>query len=139
LCQPWLVSPGDDGQYRIMIVSLLIMTSTPVFDRRLLGDPIAQAVKGLNAVIEDDIHPDTKLISMKTKKCETRVVAAARQWTINWTKAETVALEDTFVYVVAPPVKFAIVGDASKPDQAAKLQMLTRAMRTMADLCRPKR
>jgi hypothetical protein len=122
-----------------MIISLLLLTSAPVLAPRITGDPVAVASRGLNAVIEDDIHPDTKLISMKTSKCKTLVVAAARQWTVDWSKAEAVALEDTFVYLLAPPVKFAIVGDASKADQAAKLRALARAMQTMAASCRPAR
>lgn len=120
----------------MMIMSLLLMTATPVMERRVASDPIAKAFAGLRAVIEDDINPDTKIISMKTTGCQTHVVAKARQWTIDWSKAEAVALEDTFVYVVAPPVKFAIVGDASKPDQAAKLRALAVAMREMAERCR---
>jgi hypothetical protein len=115
------------------------MTSTPVLAPRIIGDPVAAASRGLNAVIEDDVNPDTKLLSMKTTGCKTRVVAAAREWTIDWARAKAVTLEDTFVHVVAPPVKFAIVGDASKLDQAAKLRMLTRAMNVMAYYCKPAR
>jgi hypothetical protein len=119
-----------------MMISLLLMTAAPVMERRMVGDPVAKAFAGLNAVIEDDIHSDTKLLSIKTMRCRTRVVAAARAWTIDWSKAEAVVLEDTFIYVLAPPVKFAIVGDASKPDQAAKLRALTVAMQGMAVRCR---
>jgi hypothetical protein len=101
-------------------------------------DPIAQAATGLNAQIEDDIRPsgDTRLVSMTTKGCKTRVVGTKRKWTIDWGKAEMVALEDTFVFVEAPPVKFAIVGDASIPDQAAKLVALNAAMQNAVARCK---
>jgi hypothetical protein len=122
-----------------MMISLLLMTSAPVLAPRVTGDPVAAASRGLNAVIEDDINPDTKLLSMKTTRCKTRVVAVAREWTIDWARAKAIALEDSFVYVLAPPVKFAIVADMNKPDQAAKLRMLTRAMQVMAYYCKPAR
>jgi hypothetical protein len=119
-----------------MIIEMLMMAAAPYVERPMVGDPVAKAIVGLRAVIEDDVHPDTKLISMKSKGCQTLVVAAARKWTIDWSRAEAVSLEDTFVYVMAPPVKFAIVGDASKPNQAAKLRALAVAMQGMAERCR---
>ncbi len=102
------------------------------------ADPIAAAAQGLNAQIEDDMRDggDLRLVSMTTKGCKTRMVSTARRWTINWRKARMVALEDTFVFVEAPPVKLAIVGNASIPAQAAKLAALNAAMQGAAARCR---
>jgi hypothetical protein len=102
------------------------------------ADPIAAAVQGLNAQIEDDVRrgTDLRLISMATKGCKTRILAPTRSWTINWRKAKMVALEDSFVFVEAPPERLAIVGDASIPDQAAKLSALHTAMREAVVRCR---
>ncbi len=102
------------------------------------ADPIAQAAVGLNAQIEDDVRAsgDIRLVSFKTKGCKTRMIGTTRKWTIDWRKADMIALEDTFVFVSAPPVKLAIVGDASIPDQATKLVALNAAMQDAATRCR---
>jgi hypothetical protein len=73
---------------------------------------------------------------MKTKGCKTQIVGTTRKWTIDWRKVKIVALEDTFVFVAAPPVQLAIVGDASIPEQAAKLAALNAAMKQAAARCR---
>ena len=103
-------------------------------------DPTALAAKGLNAVVEDDIGKggDRKLLSVRTKGCTTRVKAKGRSWNIDWTKAEGVAREDTFVFVAAPKVRIAIVGDASIPDQDAKLTALAEAMQAVLARCAQK-
>ena len=117
----------------LCMIALLMMLASP-----LSADPIAQAAVGLNAQIEDDIRPggDIRLVSFQTKGCKTRMIGTTRNWTIDWRKAEMVALEDSFVFVAAPPVKLAIVGDASITDQAAKLAALNAAMQGAAAQCR---
>lgn len=102
-------------------------------------DPIARALEGLVAVVEEDGQPDEPLLGMQTRGCETIVTAAGRRWTIDWRRSEGVALHDTFVFVSAPPVRLAIVGDASRPDQAAKLLALNEAMQAIAGRCRAAR
>ncbi len=108
-------------------------------------DPIAAAASGLTAQIEDDVNPggDMQLVSMKSDGCKTvitgvlppasndpaaNVTANTRTWTIDWAVPGSVAPGDTFIFIDVAPVKIAIVGDASKPDQAAKLSALFAAM-----------
>ena len=100
-------------------------------------DPTALAAKGLNAVVEDDIGKggDRKLLSVRTRGCTTRVKAKGRSWNIDWTKAEGVSREDTFVFVATPAVRIAIVGDASIPDQDAKLTALAEVMQAVLERC----
>ncbi len=114
---------------------LLLIAATP---QSATTDPIAAAASGLTAQIEDDMRPgdDSMLVSMKTKGCKTRMTGTTRKWTIDWRKAEMVSLQDTFVFVSAPPIKLAIVGDASIPDQAAKLAALNAAMQDAATRCK---
>ena len=82
------------------------------------ADPIAAAANGLIAQIEDDVNPggDSMLVSITTANCQSVLVGTTRQWTIDWHKAQMVAPGDTFVFIDVPPVRLAIVGDASKPD-----------------------
>ncbi len=116
-------------------------------------DPIAAAASGLIAQIEDDNNPggDLQLVSMNTNGCTTTITASgnsgtgedtnaetdamseapaakARTWTIDWAVPGSLAPADTFIFIDVAPVKIAIVGDASKPDQAAKLDALFAAM-----------
>jgi hypothetical protein len=115
-----------------MLGLMIILASAP------LADPIADAATGLTAQIEDDVRHkgDSMLVSLRTRGCKTRMVGTKRKWTIDWRNAEGVALGDTFVFVSAPPEKFAIVGDASIPDQAAKLVALTNAMQDALARCK---
>lgn len=46
-----------------------------------------------------------------------------------------VSLQDSFVFVDAPPVRIAIVADASRPDQVARLRALSSAMQKIARRC----
>jgi hypothetical protein len=119
-------------------------------------DPIAAAASGLVAQIEDDNNPggDLRLVSMKTNGCTTTITASGisgtgddvngevdamaenasddaasgRTWTIDWAVPGSLSPADTFIFIEVAPVKIAIVGDASKPDQAAKLSALFAAM-----------
>jgi hypothetical protein len=107
-------------------------------------DPIAAAASGLIAQIEDDANPggDLRLTGMKTDGCTTIISAAGvadpatnapvsslrRDWAINWSVPGSLAPGDTFIFIDVAPVKIAIVGDASQPDQAAKLSALFGAM-----------
>ncbi len=112
----------------------------PVPDAPIVApaDPIAAAANGLIAQIEDDNEAgdDSMLLSITTTDCQSVLVGTSRQWTIDWRKAEMVAPGDTFVFIDVPPVKLAIVGDASKPDQAAKLNALFTAMSDVGMRCR---
>jgi hypothetical protein len=56
------------------------------------------------------------------------VPAQGRTWTIDWAVPGSLSPADTFIFIEVAPVKIAIVGDASKPDQAAKLSALFAAM-----------
>jgi hypothetical protein len=129
-------------------------TQTAVPAAAAPDDPIASAASGLIAQIEDDVNPggDLQLVSMKSDGCKTVITgalatpssdpassdpasgpatgipAATRTWTIDWAVPGSVAPGDTFVFIDVAPVKIAIVGDASKPDQAAKLSALFGAM-----------
>ncbi len=108
-------------------------------DPVVAADPIAAAADGLNAQIEDDVNPgdDSRLVSMKTAGCETLLIGTTRQWTIDWRKTQMVAPGDTFVFIDVPPVKLAIVGDVSIPDQAAKMGAMLNAMLDTAAQCKP--
>lgn len=102
-------------------------------------DPVAMAAAGLVAQIEDDNGgPDTMMTSITSQGCAVEITGKGKNWALDMTKVEALALEDTFVYVAAPPHKLAIVGDASKPDQAAKLKALATALGDIATRCRPK-
>jgi hypothetical protein len=126
--------------YRAMLIPLLLLTATPqaVADGPVITDIIGLAADGLNAQIEDDVNPggDIRLVSMKTTGCKTELIGDTRKWTIDWTKTEMVAPGDTFVFIDVPPVKLAIVGDTSIPDQAAKLGALFRAMLAAEAKCK---
>ena len=124
-----------------MIVALLLLVAQPAAPDAagpVITDTIGLAADGLDAQIEDDVNPggDSLLVSMKTTGCKTELIGSTRQWTIDWRKTEMVAPGDTFVFVDAPPVKLAIVGDASKPDQAAKLSALYAAMSAIGARCK---
>lgn len=101
------------------------------------ADPIAAAARGLAAEIEDDNGPDFAMESIAGRGCTVTIAGHGHRWTIDMTNARAVTLGDTFVYVAAPPVALAIVGDASKPDQAAKLKGLATALTDLAARCRP--
>lgn len=123
-----------------MLIPLLLLATAPQagVNGPIITDSIANAAHGLNAQIEDDVNPggDMRLVLMKTTGCKTKLIGSTRKWTINWRKTQMVAPGDTFVFVDVPPVKLAIVGDASIPDQAAKLDALYRAMLAAAAKCK---
>jgi hypothetical protein len=100
-------------------------------------DAIAAAAKGLKAVIEDDLRPggDMRLLSIQTKGCKTKLTAKGRRWNVDWSTAEELGLADSFIFVKAKGVQFAIVADASIPDQAAKLTALNDAMQAAKARC----
>jgi hypothetical protein len=145
------------GQHANMIIlsiisaALLLTNANPVpvttgaetatvLDNSAPSDPIAAAASGLIAQIEDDANPggDLRLVSMKSDGCTTVItgtlpagtseIAAMRSWTINWAVPGSVAPGDTFIFIDVAPVKIALVGNASDPDQAAKLSALFAAM-----------
>ena len=97
--------------------------------------PIATATRGLVAVVEEDGQADVRLRAVRTRGCRTEIVGASRRWTIDWRRPASVALEDTFVFIDAPPVRIAIVADAPRPDQARRLRALDAAMRGVAMRC----
>jgi hypothetical protein len=108
----------------MMILTLLLFLSNS-------PEPIDKAFTGLVAEVEDDLGPDYPLQAIQTKGCKSKLIAKGKAWTVNWAKAEMVALEDTFVF----SIKLAIVGDASKPDQRIKLEALYDAMMDKAGVC----
>ncbi len=102
-----------------------------------VADPIAVAFDGLSpVVVEDDLgRSELPLKAIVTKGCTTELIAETRRWTLRWPDIEQVGPGDTFVFVAGKGVKLAIVGDASKPDQAKKLGMLAAAMMAMRERC----
>ncbi len=120
---------------RGLILSLLCV-STGVAASPVASE-IDRAFTGLVAVVEDDIGrgPELRLKKIQSKACKSKLVGKKQIWTVDWKKVDAVALEDTFIYLSAPSVKLAIVGDASQPDQLRKLQMLHRAMSEKALSC----
>jgi hypothetical protein len=112
----------------MMILTLLLFLSNS-------PEPIDKAFTGLVAEVEDDLGPDYPLQAIQTKGCKSKLIAKGKAWSVNWAKAEMVALEDTFVFIMAPRIKLAIVGDASKPDQRIKLEALYDAMMDKAGTC----
>ena len=99
-------------------------------------DPVATAAAGLVAQIEDDNGPDAKMTSIRSQGCLLAIAGEGKKWSVDMTKVEALSLEDTFVYIAAPPHKLAIVGDASQADQAAKLKALATALGKVAARCR---
>jgi hypothetical protein len=95
------------------------------------------AFKGVIAQIEDDVGkgPDRRLKTIHTTGCKSTLQAKGKRWTIDWTKAEAVALEDSFIFLKAPPVQLAIVVDMGKPTQSEKLRAMYRAMAAKAGEC----
>lgn len=101
-------------------------------------DPIGDAFKRLTyAEVEDDLSssPDKALDAIVTRECVSEMRAGDRSWSLDWRKITTVGPGDTFVFVQGPGVQLAIVGDASKPDQAQALSALMMAMQAMRGRC----
>ncbi len=99
-------------------------------------DPISAAIKGLVAQIEDDQGPgDPRLVRAKTNECITQLVGKKRSWQIDWRTVTALGSGDTFIYVHAPDLKIAIVGQAWKPKQARKLAELLAAMQAVQEPC----
>ena len=100
------------------------------------ADAIGRAAQGLSpAVVEEDGQPDRRLLSLPTTDFVMQMVADGRSYRIDWRAVDQVALEDTFVYVAAGTLRIAIVGDASRPDQARRLHDLSAAMQDRARAC----
>ena len=102
------------------------------------ADPIAAAFASGLAVIEDDVNPDSRVTSVRTSGCETRIVTIDRSYVVDWRTAEGVAMVDTFVHVSAPPAKFAVVIDAEGEAGQARLRALATALGDKARSCNPK-
>ncbi len=116
------------------------MSLLPIAALLLSGqaDPVAAAVVGLSpAEIEDDNGPDMPLVAMTSAGCRVEVVGRDARFAVDMTKVAALSLEDTFVFIESGPVRLAIVGDASKPDQAAKLAALATALTTITQRCTP--
>jgi hypothetical protein len=113
------------------LIALPLLAATPA------TPSIDSAFKGLIAQIEDDVGngPDRRLKSIRTAGCKSILQAKGKSWTVDWAKAEAVALEDSFIFLKAPPVQLAIVGDMGKPAQREMLRVLYRAMATKASEC----
>ncbi|MGL5838530.1 MAG: hypothetical protein ACRCY3_08535 [Sphingorhabdus sp.] len=102
-----------------------------------IADPIAVAIKGLNPIeIEDDVgKADAPVKAIVTKGCKTAFKTGKGTIIVNWSRIEQLGPADTFVFVKAPGVQFALIGDASRPDQAKKLANVHAAMLAMAQRC----
>jgi hypothetical protein len=107
----------------------------------MTAQPIDAAALGLNAVIEDDLASDGdhKLLGFRTKGCRTTITAKGRRWKIDWRRTDQAGFADNFIFISAPPsIKLAIVGDASIPDQAARLEALNDAIQAKIIQCSAK-
>jgi hypothetical protein len=101
-----------------------------------LVDPIAAATDGLIAEIEDDNGGGSfLLVKSETADCITRFIGATRIISFDWRKTNSVAPGDTFVFFSSVDVQFAVVGDASKIEQAQKLGSLLAASFAMIERC----
>lgn len=101
-----------------------------------LNDPIAAATDGLVAEIEDDNGGGSfMLVKSETSDCITRFIGATRIISFDWRKTNSVAPGDTFVFFSSGDVQFAVVGDASKIEQAQKLGSLLAASFAMIERC----
>jgi hypothetical protein len=116
---------------------ILALTSLPLLAATPVAPSIDSAFKGLIAQVEDDVGkgPDRRLKSIRSTGCKSVLQAKGKRWVIDWTQAEAVALEGGFIFLKAPPVQLAIVGDGEKPAQREKLKALYRAMATKAGEC----
>ncbi len=87
--------------------------------------------------MEDDVTPDANapIQRVETEGCATRLVAQRHAWTIDWHRVRTVALEDVFVYIDAPPFTGAVVADVRNAGDKAKLRAMWDAMRALAVRC----
>ena len=112
------------------------MIALPLAFALAQSDPVAVAGAGLVAQIEDDNGPDAKMTSIRSRRCALAIAGEGKKWSVDMTKVEALSLADTFVYIATPPLKLAIVGDASKADQAAKLKALATALGEVAARCR---
>ena len=104
------------------------------------ADPIAAAAAGLSpAEIEDDNGPDMPLTAISSAGCMVTIIGRDAAFAVDMRQSAAVALEDTFVFVKAGTVQLAIVGDASRSDQAAKLKALATALVDLATKCEVRR
>lgn len=117
------------------------------------ADPIAAAVPGLVAAIEQDeldpehprqltpeeeANPEPRLESITTQGCTSRIVGVGgRSWTLDWRRIQVAAFANGFIYIRAPDLSLAIVGDASIPEQYARFVTLIDAMHVVHARCNP--
>jgi hypothetical protein len=115
----------------LALFPLPLLAATPA------APTIDSAFKGMIAQVEDDVGngPDRRLKAIRTTGCKSTLQAKGKSWTIDWSGAEAVALEENFIFLKVPPAQLAIVGDARKPAQRKKLRVLYRAMAAKAGEC----
>jgi hypothetical protein len=108
-------------------------------------EAIDRAAKGVVAQIEDDVAKkgDWMFQSVRTTGCTSIVTAkpinpggdgALGRWTIDWATAEAVQMQYNFVYIKAPGLQFAIVGNG-KAKATRKLAALAQAMQVKMGAC----
>jgi hypothetical protein len=110
-------NPGGD----LRLVSMKTTGCTTIITASGISDPqdgISAEVDGMAKAAEVPAATDPGAA----------VPAQGRTWTIDWAVPGSLSPADTFIFIEVAPVKIAIVGDASKPDQAAKLSALFAAM-----------
>lgn len=110
---------------------------TPVESKPVV-DPIDMAAQGLApAQIEDDAgQRDLDLVAVRTAGCVTVLHAEdGVEFRIDWSQPARGVFAEGFVFIKAPPVQLAIVGDVDEAEQLDKLTRLGQAMEAKAKQC----
>lgn len=114
----------------MLTAALLLLLQAPA------ADPVAAAATRLNpAEIEDDNGPDMPFLGASSSGCAVNIRGRDKTFALDMAKVTGLAREDTFVFIAAGTHKLAIVGDASQPDQDAKLTALAQALAAVAGRC----
>ena len=113
----------------LMALALVAADDPPV-------DALREIVAGWPTAIEDDLsHGNSRVTDVATRGCVTTITGERGNWTVDWRKVRTVALEDVFVFLEGPQLKLAVVADVRDTDDQARLRNMWTAMRTLATRC----
>lgn len=114
---------------------IAVATASPETPAALLDEEFKRLSP---AQIEDDLGgEDADIEGAATNDCSTVIATTRKQYRIDWREQPQTVLGDTFIFVVSDDIKFAIVGDASRADQADALRSIANAMTFMTAKCRP--
>ena len=100
------------------------------------ADFLRESFAGWTTQIEDDLgHRQSRVTEAVTRGCVTTITGEQGQWSVDWRKVKTVALEDVFVFLEGPQLKLAVVADVQNDAGQARLRAMWVAMRTLATRC----